>query len=518
MHFAERNRLKILAAGPGLARWEAAAIHTALKLAAIVVLLLIFARSAQSHAQTVLYNFTGGSDGGWPEGGLTMDGAGNLYGTTYYGGTNDAGTVFELSPNGSGGWTETVLHSFTGGADGGFPYVANVIFDSAGNLYGTAEHGGAYGYGVVYELSPGAGGWTETVLYNFTGGASGGYPVSGLIMDGLGNLYGVTWIYGEQYGATPGTFELSPSANGWTEQVLWGTGSSSGLTMNAAGDVFGLGWDDSVFELSPNGSGGWNGAVICFLAGHLRISYGGSYGPLVLDQAGNVYGTSYGQGKSEGTVYELSPAENGSWTQTVLHSFAASKDGVNPYGGITFDWAGNIYGTTDGGGEFGDGTVFELTAPVGTGSYKEKVLWSFNGTDGSVPSGNLILDSAGRLYGTAYKGGTSGEGVVFEVATQEEKTTTAITSSPNPSSAGQMVTFSATVASGAGAPPDGETVTFEHGVKVLGTGTLSGGTATFAISTLAVGTTPVKAVYGGDAKFAASTSKVVEQVVQSAGE
>jgi uncharacterized repeat protein (TIGR03803 family) len=356
------------------------------------------------------------------------------------------------------------------------------------------------------------------VLYNFTGGASGGYPVSGLIMDGLGNLYGVTWIYGEQYGATPGTFELSPSANGWTEQVLWGTGSSSGLTMNAAGDVFGLGWDDSVFELSPNGSGGWNGAVICFLAGHLRISYGGSYGPLVLDQAGNVYGTSYGQGKSEGTVYELSPAENGSWTQTVLHSFAASKDGVNPYGGITFDWAGNIYGTTDGGGEFGDGTVFELTAPVGTGSYKEKVLWSFNGTDGSVPSGNLILDSAGRLYGTAYKGGTSGEGVVFEVATQEEKTTTAITSSPNPSSAGQMVTFSATVASGAGAPPDGETVTFEHGVKVLGTGTLSGGTATFAISTLAVGTTPVKAVYGGDAKFAASTSKVVEQVVQSAGE
>jgi uncharacterized repeat protein (TIGR03803 family) len=237
----------------------------------------------------------------------------------------------------------------------------------------------------------------------------------------------------------------------------------------------------------------------------------------VLDHAGNLYGTTLGGGsKNNGTVYELSRGTNG-WSEKILHSFqGGSNDGSEPFAGIVFDAAGNIYGTTEVGGNPLAGTVYELVAPVGTGGYKEKVLWKFDTTDGYEPVDSLILDSAGNLYGTTPEGGSNGYGVVFKVNVPAAWTTTTLTTSLNPSTYGQAVTFSAVVTSSLGAPPDGETVTFMKGATVLGTGTLSGGWASFTASTLPVGTNAIRAVYGGDSKFGYSTSNTVKQVVNKA--
>ena len=374
------------------------------------------ARPAQAQTETVLYNFCSAlscADGIYPKSSLTSYG-GNYYGTTYTGGVNGEGTVFELSPNGSGGWNETVLYNFSEGTDGANP-LASVIFDSVGNLYGTMPHGGAYGYGVVFELSPVGASWTETVLYSFAGGADGAYPFVGVRMDPAGNLYGTT--FGSNFG-TPTVFELSPSGGGWTKQVIYSVATSNGaaLTVDAAGNIFGVGYS-TAFELSPNGNGGWNPTVIHTFTGSPKDGSDPNGTP-VLDQAGNLYGTtSEGGTDDEGTVYKLSPGRKGKWTERILHSFKGeTKDGGYPFGGIVFDAAGNMYGTTSEGGNYGNqGTVFKLVAPVGRGSYREKVLWNFTQTDGGYPYCSLILDSAGNLYGTTYYGGATGSGVVFEV-------------------------------------------------------------------------------------------------------
>ena len=487
----------------------ACAIRGALILAVLSALLLIAARPAQSQTEAVLYNFTGGSDGGDLNSRLTFDGAGNLYGTTYSGGLG-YGTVFELSPNGNGGWNETVLYSFTGGADGANPNFSYVMFDSVGNLYGTAANGGANGYGVVFELSPVGTSWTETVLYSFANDGDGANPEAGLIMDPAGNLYGTAHGSGV-------VFELSPSGGGWTEQVIYALpefelGPSAGLTMDAAGNIFGVGLH-AVFELSPNGSGGWNPTVIHTFTGTPHHDGTFAEGTPVLDQAGNLYGTTWEGGANNcGTVYKLSPG-NGKWTEEILYSFILNgKNGNFPWGGVVLDAAGNVYGTTLYGGKYGevdaygDGTVFELV-----GGYQEKVLWNFNNTDGRYLFDSLILDSAGRLYGTTQYGGSGGDGVVFEVNPSPAVTTTTLTSFPNPSTYGQAATFTAVVTP---APPDGETVSFMKGKTVLGTGALSSGSASFTTSTLQVGTTSVKAVYGGEFYFLGSKSNTVSQVVE----
>jgi uncharacterized repeat protein (TIGR03803 family) len=349
------------------------------------------------------YNCT---DGLYPASSLTFDRAGNLYGTTYYGGAFGAGTVYELSPNGSGDWNETVLYSFTGGADGAYAD-GNVIFDSMGNLYGTAADGGANGDGVMFELSPAGTSWTETVLYSFAGGADGASPGS-LIMSPAGNFYGTN---------SAGVFELSPSG-GWANKVIYSVEASSGLTLDASGNIFGAGWVygvNTLFELSPNGTGGWNPSALHVFNGTGHDGFE-AFGTPVLDQAGNVYGTTiYGGAKNYGTVYRLHPItkgkKKGEWTERILYSFMGGKDGGYPAAGVVFDAAGNIYGDTVG----GDGTVFELLAPVNSGGYKEKVLWSFNSADGFEPGDSLILDSEGNLYGTTLQGGVSTRGDVFEV-------------------------------------------------------------------------------------------------------
>jgi uncharacterized repeat protein (TIGR03803 family) len=407
------------------------ATRGALVLAMLSALLLILTTTQPALAQTetVLYNFCSGpncSDGWYPGASLTPDGKGNFYGTTEYSGFVGAGTVFELSPNSSGGWNQTVVYSFSGGADGRSPN-CNVIFDSAGNLYGTASLGGAYGYGVVWKLSPIEASWTETVLYSVAHG-EGKYPINGLVVDASGNLYGTSEA-ADFLGKTGTVFELSPSASGWTHQVIRRFQTAgAGLTMDAAGNIFSA-TNQQVFELSPNGSGGWNTTVIHFFNPYNKDGHG-VRGTPVLDEAGNLYGTTeWGGANGYGTVYKLSLVttgkRKGKWTEQILYSFTGGpNDGGYPYGGVVLDAAGNIYGTTTRGGNSGYGTVFELIAAQGEGIYQEKVLWSFNGTDGDEPQNSLILDSAGNLFGTTSYGGSSGRtcfggligcGVVFEL-------------------------------------------------------------------------------------------------------
>jgi len=408
------------------------------------LLMLVATRSGQAQTETVLYNFQGSNCQGPPDGQnpvsrLTFDSAGNLYGTTFFGGLYGFGAVYELSQNGAPSCGDTVLYSFTGGLDGGClnnsgPIcLSYVIFDSAGNLYGTTVSGGAYNGGVVFELSPHGGPtgviWTETVLHSFGGPGDGIYPTNGLILDRTGNLYGVTHaeFYQRQ---TPGTvYELSPSGGTWTESIIYTLPNDydtyAGLTMDGAGNIFGSTFQ-LVFKLSTNGKGGWSSTVVHTFTGSPKDGAGPDDAP-VLDSAGNLYGTTESGGaKNLGTVYKLVPRKNGQWTERILYSFkGGTRDGSGPFGGVVLDAAGNIYGTTTSGGvKCGCGTIFELVAPVGKGSYKEKVLWSFqslNGKDGANPYSSLIWDGTGKLYGTTLSGGSvcdgdgNGCGVVFKV-------------------------------------------------------------------------------------------------------
>jgi uncharacterized repeat protein (TIGR03803 family) len=394
-----------------------------LSLAVLSALPFITIRPAQAQTETVLYKFCskGGdkcTDGANPTSSLTSDSAGNVYGTTYYGGRG-YGTVFELSPNGNGGWEEKVLHSFSGGKDGANPYLSHLIFDSAGNLYGTALDGGIAhaqnGFGTVFKLGPAGKGWKETVLYSFAGGTDGVFPVNGLIMDSQGNLYGTTAGNSTVEGTV---FELSPSGKGWKEQTIYTADTDgAGLTMDTAGNIFGVSrW--TAFELSPNGNGGWNPAVIYTFKTRDKQSPNPE-GTLVFDSDGNLYGTTAGVNccgggnYTYGYVYELSPTEEGSWTFTDIVTFDA-QNGANPRGGVGLDAAGNIYGATANGGGHSGGVVFGLIGP-NKGRYKEKLYLEFSGPDGAQPLGSLIMDNAGNLYGTASQGGTLNGGLVFEV-------------------------------------------------------------------------------------------------------
>lgn len=400
----QRNRLNVICA--------------ALAGAALVALLLIAPRPALAQTETTLYKFAGGSDGANPTSRLTSDGQGNFYGTTFHGGKG-FGTVYEVSPDGSGGWNESVLYDFTGPDGGASPQHANVLLDNSGNIYGTAAAGGKYGAGVVFELSPAGTSWTETVLYSFTGGADGIAPRGGLIRDSAGNLFG-TYGGGRYTAHVGGIFELSPSGGNWVERVIYSGSTSNltahGVTMDAAGNIFGV-VSSKVIELSPNGSGGWNPTVLLTFTSNLA-----EMGTPVLDHAGKLYGTTaLGGTHGCGKVYRLTKGNTGKWTATNLYAFRCpyqsgyNGDGYYPLGNLVLDASGNIYGTTANGGTFKAGTIFKLVPPVGTGNYVEKILWSFNLDDGATPYDGLILDSAGSFYGTTYDGGTGDNGVVFRL-------------------------------------------------------------------------------------------------------
>ena len=388
-----------------------------------IISVTLFAASSSAVTEQVLHSFNSdGKDGNSPYAGLILDKSGNLYGTTLLGGTHDYGTVFELTPKSGGGWTEKILHDFDG-ADGYYPQ-AGVIMDASGNLYGTTFAGGAHGVGTVYELVPTGGRWTEKLLHSFSDNGKDGYqPYAALTFDASGNLYGTTYFGGTHgYGTV---FELSPKTGGWTETILYsfkGNGKDgydiySGVVFDKSGNLYGTTYGGgaygygTVYQLIRKGEGGWTEQVI-----HTFIDNGTDgywpYAGLVVDASGNLYGTTVAGPaveNSAGSIYELSPKKDGSWTEKVLNSFV-DTDGLAPYGGLVFDSGGNLYGTTYGDG----GTVFESTHKGG--EWTKQVLFRFSNSDeGAYPYAGVTLDGKGNLYDTTYQGGTYGYGTVFEV-------------------------------------------------------------------------------------------------------
>jgi uncharacterized repeat protein (TIGR03803 family) len=316
----------------------------------------------QSGHETVLHGFTGGTDGADPQASLVMDPTGNMFGTTNAGGAAAAGTVFKVGRYGK----ETVLYSFTGGTDGANP-VAALVRDAAGNFYGTTTGGGSNGNGVVFELRKTAGKWTQTVLYSFGSGADGAIPVAGVILDAKHNLYGTTSAGGSYgYGTV---FQLKRSKSGWTEKILY------------------------------NFQGGNDGGV--------------PYAGVIVDHSGNLYGGATGGGTAAGgTIFELKPVK-GSWTFSVLYDIPGwTLSG--PFRDLKMDASGNLYGTTHCDGTYSDGTVYKLTPLGGTWTYTS--LYEFTGsTDGYYVFSNLVFDKHGNLYGTSSVGGAGGYGVAFKI-------------------------------------------------------------------------------------------------------
>jgi uncharacterized repeat protein (TIGR03803 family) len=514
---------RISCIGPAL-RWRKPAtvtIRSALTLAVLSATLLMAARPAHAQTEQVLYSFTGTTDGYRPTSSLTPDNSGNLYGTTYAGGLG-FGTVFELSPNGSGGWTETTLYSFcpvAGCADGQNPMYSYVLATGSPDnltLYGTAFGGGANGYGVVFELTNAGGTWTESVLHSFANAPDGANPGNGLIVDGSGNLYGMTFAGGTGNGKGC-IFELSPSGGTWTEKVIYDiTSTHSGLTLDSSGTIYGTTYG-TIFELKQNGSGVWVPTVLfTFNPANSATQGSNPVGTLALDPnvSGVLYGTALtGGANNAGVVFKLTAAQTGPWTETLLYSFGGNAqfgpNGATPFAGVVLDLSGNIYGTTQAGGLKGAGTVYELS-PVGTkGAYKEHVVFNFNGTNGASPKSSLTMDKFGYLYGTTYGGGAHASGTVFEANAHAAITKTTLTSSPNPSTSGEPVTFTVTVTSSAGPPPDGELVLIDKIAKPA----LVGGVATFTTKKLPVGSTQTSATYYGDINFTPSASpKLLQQV------
>jgi len=366
---------------------------------------VVTAPPAQAQTFTVLYTFTGSSDGKNPFGGVVQDAIGNLYGTTEFGGSSGSGVVFELDNSG----TETVLYSFTGGSDGAYPF-STLLRDATGNLYGTALKGGTFSDGVVFKVDSGG---KETVLYNFKGGMTDGcYPSGGLIQDSSGSLYGTTSACGSYgYGTV---FKVSRKGK---ETVLhsFAGGATDGadpqytsLLVDKRGSLYGV----TVY----GGSSGQGVVYRLAKSGKLTVLHsflGGStdgcnpYGAVAMDTAGRLYGTTEFCGSSSsGTVWKVSKKG----TEIILHSFAGSpSDGANPLAGVVLDPKGDLYGVTALGGASGDGTVYRLSK---TGTH---LLHSFSLTNGAVPIGGLLRDTKGGLYGTAYAGGSDLFGTVWRL-------------------------------------------------------------------------------------------------------
>jgi uncharacterized repeat protein (TIGR03803 family) len=274
-----------------------------------------------------LYTFTGFPDGSWPKAGVVLGPDGALYGATQYGGSNDFGTIYKVVHNSDGTWTESVIYSFTDVNDGAGP-IGPITFDAAGNIYGTTAFGKPYEQGTVFKLTQNAGVWSATLLYAFTGGADGQQPLTGITLDESGNFYGTT-----------------PTG-----------GTGSGV----------------LYKLSPNADGSWTQSVIHAFGAFQGDGYMPSTGVL-LDAAGNLYGAT-----SSGTIYEFSPNSDGSWTENILYAFSGKADGAIP-NALVFDKAGSLYGSAGGGGQKVSGcpsgtcgTIFRLAHSGGSWVFKRK--------------------------------------------------------------------------------------------------------------------------------------------------
>jgi hypothetical protein len=437
--------------------------QSAVLLACVLVLASVpsFASPAAAGNDVVLHSFGGQPDGTIPTTGhLVMDATGNLYGTTFFGGSkgcpvpnrmdSGCGTVFELS-SAHGGWVEHVLYRFKDLADGVAPFGTLTIMPD-GRILGVTEAGGMkgcrptwgrHGCGTVFALSRSrAGRWTKQTLHTFNG-ADGGNPASNLIVDASGNLYGTTICGGPLYSCRPGGggagvfYELTHTPSGsWTETVLfeWGLKVGEGgypggdLTVDAGGNVYGI-TAGTVYELQrPT----WSESTLAVL--DTMVTGTAPVGGVIFDGAGNLYGATNAGGDGPcgivwaqgcGVVYELSPrVSGGAWTETLLYNFTGSIDGGVPVGSLAFDAAGRLYGTTQNGGlascntGAGCGVVFALER--GASGWNEHVLHRFanDASDGGMPTSGLIQGAAGHWYGTTQYGGAyspNGLGTVFRI-------------------------------------------------------------------------------------------------------
>jgi uncharacterized repeat protein (TIGR03803 family) len=418
---------------------------------ALIVALLCLAASisySKGHATptlTVLHSFQGfPGDGAFPDAPLVIGSGGVLYGSTFYGGSGiscgvpGCGTVFSLTPPSipGGDWTETLLHDFAAGGtlDGNYP-IGGLAIGAGGVLYGVTYAGGNLSAGTVFSLTPPAGGsgaWIEAVLYNFIlGSKAGAFPISGLVADKKGVLYGTTYFGGASGLGT--IYSLTPpkSPGGvWIPAVLYsfpggaaGANPIGGLLLGSgvlygttsAGGASGFG---TVYSLTPGSGGVWTEAVL--------HSFGGPtadgaipLSALTLGNAGVIFGTTVGGGAyGRGTAFSLTPpaAPGGSWTESVLYSFTGGSDGGQPRSGVTIV-NGSLFGTTYNGAAGGYGAVFALIPPTPpSNSWTETVPFSFpGGSAGSNPQAGVVVGAAGLLYGVTYGGGTSNFGTVFSL-------------------------------------------------------------------------------------------------------
>ncbi len=366
----------------------------------------------------VLHSFGASGDGVGAWSSLAMDAQGNLYGTTSGGGPYGDGTVFELTLDQNGTWTESILHSFpSSGDDGGLPMGTPIL--DGGNLYATTEGGGGPNtYGTVFELTPGEKQWEETILHRFVRGTAGS-PTGPLIMDGMGNLYGTA----------DDAFELSPEGpEPWNFILLhkftWG--SKGGLAMDPAHNLYGTtmhggtskecgGGCGTAYELHRDSDGTWKEYTLHnFGTGNDDMAF--PEGVVALDNKGNLYGVAGGGAHRDTVLYRLGRDPSGHWRTTILYSFGVSKDGIGAVGSVVFDKAGNIYGVTAAGGDSncGCGVVYKIT-PKAKGKWTYTVLHRFKGYDGVQPYARPMLDDNGNLYGTTVLGGVFGGGVAFEL-------------------------------------------------------------------------------------------------------
>ncbi len=406
-------------------------------IAVSIVALVLITQSSWAQSYSVIHTFSGSSDGAQPEPTMTIDQAGNLYGTTFYGGAQPGnsgyGVVFRLVKKNSA-WVLSTLYTFSGGSDGGGPS-SGVVVGPNGSLYGTTSLGGIQGCaagfrcGVIYQLQPPITvcktvlcPWRETVLYRFTGGADGAHPGSGpVIFDHAGNIYDTTLAGGDMNSGV--VFKLSPSGGGWQESVLHsfgapgdGNGPEAGVVFDSQGNLYGTTIDGGanakgmVYELVSTGSG-WTIDDLHDVGIEGKSLYAG----VIFDQTGNLYGaTLFGNsGIGGGAVFQLVPT-GGGWNSNIVYSFSPpSGSGLGPYSSLTMDAAGNLYGTAETDGAFGFGSVFQLTPQNGGWTYTS--LHDFaGGSDGCDPTGGVTLGPSGRLYGTA-SGCGSGYGVVWAI-------------------------------------------------------------------------------------------------------
>ncbi|HEX8814631.1 MAG TPA: choice-of-anchor tandem repeat GloVer-containing protein [Terriglobales bacterium] len=403
----------------------------------------------------VIYSFQGGADGQTPYSDLVADSSGNLYGTTTNGGNlafcngSGCGTVFELKRSEGGGWEHKVLYSFGNSPDGELPK-GGLVLDEAGALYGTTAAGGANGWGTVFKAAPTPrGGWQETVIYSFTGNADGYVPTADLTIDKSGNIYGTTTggnLYcasGQGSNGCGAVFELTPQANGsWVETTIYtfdggnGATPSSGIVLDSAGNLYGT----TYYGGGAAGCGtNWRAVPPgCGIAYKLSLSgnnwletipyaftRGGGFGlyptgGIVFANPNLAYGITQSGGDGYGTVFELIRTKE-EWQQRDRHIFYGTPDGVTPVGRITPVGENDLFGVTQAGGSDGQGVVFELQhLPAGS---KEIIIHSFSATggDGTGPQSGLTLGPQDHLYGTTSAGGSGsackdGCGTVYDVA------------------------------------------------------------------------------------------------------